>query len=235
MQSTGKQTDDLIAANVKLSEAATRNAEAATASVAVLQNQLTVMQGQLDQMKSSAKQTDSLIETNKKLADAATKSAQYAEQSMKMAQRAELAIADFEFQNIAAGQSPIIKFHVRNIGKSPAYITSKPSMIAYVDAMPKDPIYQSNATNISVAGSTNFVIDLDQPRPPELTQEFFELLKAGKIFILVYGRITYRDIFDDVWDVGYAMKHESVKDSSGNMVFRDAIPETPGFTYLKKH
>ena len=88
---------------------------------------------------------------------------------------------------------------------------------------------------ISVTGNTNFVIDLDQPRPPAITQEFFELLKAGKVFILVYGRITYRDIFDDVWDVGYAMKYESIKDASGNMVFRDAVPEAPGFTYLKKH
>ena len=61
------------------------------------------------------------------------------------------------------------------------------------------------------------------------------MLKAGKAFILVDGRRTYRDIFDDVWDVGYAVKYESVKDASGNMVFRDAVPETPGFTYLKKH
>lgn len=213
MKGTGKQTDELIKENKKLAEAA---------------------QGQLEALRESGKQANILIDTNKQLADAATKSAQTAEQGMKMAQRAELTIGNFEFQNVAVGQSPIIKFRVGNIGRSPAYITSKPSMIAYVDAMPKSPNYPSNSTNISITGNTNFVIDLDQPRPPAITQELFDQLKAGQMFILVYGKITYRDIFDDVWDLGYAMKYESVKDTSGNMVFRDAVPEVSGFTYLKK-
>jgi hypothetical protein len=67
MKGTGKQTDELIAANKKVADAA--------------QGQLETLRGQLNQLRESGKQTDQLIEANKKLTEAALKSADAARQS----------------------------------------------------------------------------------------------------------------------------------------------------------
>lgn len=63
-------------------------AVAGVVSATIFNNQLSVMQGQLDEMKSTGKQTDEMIITNKQIADAAERSVKVAEDSILKLQRA---------------------------------------------------------------------------------------------------------------------------------------------------
>jgi hypothetical protein len=61
MKSTGIQTDKIIDANQKLADAAVKQADAAVASASTIKDQLNIMQGQLDQMKTTAEATQQAV------------------------------------------------------------------------------------------------------------------------------------------------------------------------------
>ena len=100
-------------------------AAAGVISATIFYNQLSVMQAQLDEMKSTGKQTEEMIATNKSLAVAAEKAADVAKQTLIAAQRAWIRtdLIGFGGGGLAIdvnGASVSVSFKITNTGNSPA-------------------------------------------------------------------------------------------------------------------
>jgi hypothetical protein len=114
----------------------------------IFDRQLTVMQDQLKEMKSSGTQTDSLIETNKKLAEAASVQAQAAKDAAITAhdnliasQRAWISPTNFSLVAVTDARHPLqVQMTYQNVGREPARNIRNNMIYGYIrNPIPQEP------------------------------------------------------------------------------------------------
>jgi len=172
----------------------------------------------------------------KESSDAAKKAAQVAEQALRMSERPIVNVGNWEFSNIGPNLVPIIKLRVGNHGRAGADVFDQVSVVIYWHELPAAPEYRPSPYIAVIPGGGGFItLNLDNPSPPVINAERYKLMSDRKQFIFVYGRISYRDTFEDIYDLGYVVRLEAVKADNGTVTFRDALPAEGGpFVYLKK-
>jgi hypothetical protein len=171
-----------------------------------------------------------------KAANAAIRSAEVAEQALRMAERPIVNVGNWEFSNLGPNLAPVIKYRIGNNGKSAAIVFDQTAVLVYDGKLPQSPTYSIGPYSAIIPGGGGFTTAvLDNPPPPLINAARYALMSERKQFIFIYGRVSYRDTFDDIYDLGYVIRIEAIKATNGSIVFRDAIPsEGAGFTYLTK-
>jgi hypothetical protein len=169
-----------------------------------------------------------------KNARAAQKSAEVAEQALRIAESPVIGIGDWRIANLGPNQQPLISFRIANSGRQPANVIDQTANVLYDANLPHQPVYIPNPFIASIPAGGGVTSVLDNPLPVTITPERWALLTNRTQFIFVYGRITYRTRFNEVYDLGFAIRFEAVTDAEGHVAFRDAAPNAPGFIYLTK-
>jgi hypothetical protein len=99
------------------------------------------------------------------------------------------------------------------------------------------PAYGSHPiNNLLPPGGASFIeIDAGTSAPPVvLTPQHIEELAAGRKKLFVLGRVTYRDIFNEVWDYGYVIQFVPVTSIGGQIAWRDVSPSIEHYSFLNK-
>jgi len=108
----------------------------------IFNNQLSVMQGQLNEMKSTGTQNITLIETNKKLAAAAQEAADVAQKTLIAGQRAWIKISEVKlteplsFTSSGWGARTAVSLLLTNIGNAPALLVKQHAWLSIVKTGP---------------------------------------------------------------------------------------------------
>jgi hypothetical protein len=170
-------------------------------------------------------------------AEAAKRSADIAEQTLRVSQGASIGLYRWESQNIEVNKSPYFRVEIANTGHSIAVVLNDTSNVTIDSELPQKPIYSSHPVNnvVPVSGASFLEIDTGTAATPiVLTQRYMDELMANKKKIFVWGRITYRDIFDDVWDYGYVTQFSPKRGDDGRITWRDISPGIEGYNFLTK-
>jgi hypothetical protein len=173
----------------------------------------------------------------KDAANAATKAAGIAERAFKAAERANISVGNWGYINIGVGLVPVISYKIGNTGRTQATLIDKPTIVVLGSTLPETPTYHSAPANAIIPPGGGFVTAIvENPSLPPLEPDQFTRLITRQIFFFVYGRLTFRDEFEDVWDLGFVIRIEAdTAPARGQAVFRDVVPDIPGFTYLRRH
>jgi hypothetical protein len=169
-------------------------------------------------------------------ADAAKKSAEIAEQALRMSERPIINVGNWEYSNIGINLAPLLKFRIGNNGRSAGYVFDHTAVIYTGTKLPEQPDYYGDRPHNAVVpgGGGSVGVTLDNPTPPPLTEDQFNRITKGEEAIYVYGKLSYRDTFDEIHDLGYAVRIEIIQNTSPP-VFRDTVPrDGASFIYLTK-
>ena len=174
-------------------------AVAGVVSATIFNNQLSVMRGQLDEMKSTGIQTGEMIKAAKDSADAAKRSVEISERTLIVTQRAYVRVINYPWLWRPDFDRPGKYFYditpiVENSGNTPT-IGAK---INVDNALRNSPLPEDfDFPYQGVAGDT--LIGPKQTvgasRAIILDDNLLEVQK-GKKFFYIWGTITYRDVFD---------------------------------------
>jgi hypothetical protein len=170
-------------------------------------------------------------------AEAAKSSVEIAERTLRLSQGANIGMYRWESKNIETNKSPFIRVEIANVGHSIAVVLDDWSKITIDAKLPDVPVYGSHPTNIPVPPGGASFLELDgsvAAKPVVLTQQHIDELIAGQKKFFVWGRITYRDIFDDVWDYGYIVQFAPVRGGEGQITWRDISPGIANYISLVK-
>jgi hypothetical protein len=170
-------------------------------------------------------------------AEAAKQSADIAERTLRISQGAAIGLYRWESQNIDINRSPTFRVEIANTGHSVAVVLNDASTVTVDSQLPKTPTYGSHAVNtiLPVGGASFLEIDTSTATEPIiLTQRHIDELIAGQKRMFVWGRITYRDIFDDVWDYGYVTQFAPKKEQDGRITWRDISPGIENYNFLTR-
>jgi hypothetical protein len=176
-------------------------------------------------------------ETATRAAEAAKSSAEIAERTLRISQGANIGLYRWESRNIEVNKSPFFRAEIANAGHSIAVVLDDWSKLTVDNTLPLIPTYGSHATNnmLPPGGASFLELDTGATSPPViLTQQHVDELIAGKKKIFVWGRITFRDIFNEVWDYGYVIQFAPIKSGNGQVTWRDISPGIENYTFLTK-
>jgi hypothetical protein len=67
-----------------------------------------------------------------------------------------------------------------------------------------------------------------------LTQQQIDALIARKQNLYLWGRLSFRNVFDEIWELGWLVQFQPIKADDGKVTWRDIYPATPGYTFLTK-
>jgi hypothetical protein len=177
-------------------------AAAGVVGACIFNNQLSVMQGQLDEMKSTGKQTDIIIETNKKLAEATQQSADAASDSVKLTKetaesqlRAYVFADALEIRKFGTNEPLEGWLFLKNSGATPAYGLERGAKLMYTrfPATEFDEIEWSGTEGHLAPHGEVFFGPI--PLPRALTAVETSNVIAGTHAIYLFGKIRYRDAF----------------------------------------
>jgi hypothetical protein len=147
---------------------------------------------------------DSLVESAT-AARAASSSAKLAEHGLRLAERPNLRIDGWRCDPLAVGRPARLCFNFNNSGRTPGEILEVTSGfgISEEDRIPMTPPDSSSRPDdfpgIAYPGG---VIRMNV-ETPQLTAEEFADITSGRKVLAVYGRITLRDEFDWICEIGY--------------------------------
>jgi hypothetical protein len=172
-------------------------------SATIFNNQLTVMQGQLREMKSTGTQTDRLIEMTKDTADAARLSARTARETLIYTQRAILTVvAPYNVRIQNEGQ-PIIGYafqiYFKNSGPTTAKQTRIVFKVEYIDRVLPDNYDYSFAAPPELNNSPPADIGRDTEFRSEamsVAMNAIQSVQNGQGTLLQRFYISYNDIFE---------------------------------------
>ncbi len=173
-------------------------------SATIFNSQLSVMQGQLDEMKSTGIQTNEMIAANKVLAAAAEKSAKVAEDGLFKLQRAFVSVQSFHG---LSHTNPVTKkvwwsFHTAwtNSGASPTR-NAKFYVSRYLEERDIDDSFEFKIPD-DIIRPIQFLGPRGTIGSAEIHVEGDDLLAVqnGEKFLYLWGRTDYRDIFDNTSD-----------------------------------
>jgi hypothetical protein len=165
-------------------------------------------------------------------ANAAEKSAHVAEQALRMSERPMIGIGPWEI-DIKPGFAAHIMFKVRNVGRSTAFIFDHPITVSYSNVLPPPIVFVPTPTSALLYAGGHIHSDVGGKQI--ISPGRYDLLVRREQFIFVCGRISYRDDFDDIYDLGFVIRIEAITDTEGVVKFVDAAPnDGESYTYLTK-
>jgi hypothetical protein len=163
----------------------------------------------------------------------ARKAADVAEETLKMSQAPILTLNSWEPKNIEVGKTPSFRVNLVNVGHTVATLIESASNLTYqIDPMPS-PNYIGNTKNIILPPNGGHYINLDFIRNP-LSQPQFDQLTSTQVKLLVWGRLTFKNVFNEIWDYGYLVQFAPSKTDDGKWTWADTYPTIPGYTFLTK-
>jgi hypothetical protein len=188
-------------------------------SATIFNKQLSVMQGQLDEMKATGRQNEILIETNKTLANAAKQSAEAASASVGAfidSERGRMFISEIKLTNKDGNDpQPTIDYTFVNVGRGAVVLIQVAieceligSEISRNIALEPTKVYGANipvASGAFIGNNTKpaFLPPCPPFRTP-LTADYHANIAAKKASILVRGFIRYRTGLDDIYRRNFA-------------------------------
>jgi hypothetical protein len=195
-------------------------AAAGVVGACIFNNQLAVMQGQLEEMKSTGKQTDAVIEINRQLAestkdaaDSAKKSAQATElnaNALMNADGAQLWMDEIRIHGIRTAPTALkLTYTIRNFGNSPGWVHHMPIYVRVGTALPSErTIDQADTPEVMLVPSKHFTNGERSIPPTAIPQVVIDALLAPNptTFVFIYGSINYQDIFGRERRAGFAYK-----------------------------
>ena len=176
-------------------------AAAGVVGACIFNNQLSVMQGQLDEMKSTGKQTDTMIAANKIIATAAQKSAEVAEKALTAIERPIAVInhwqptAEMDGDKVVAW---IITPVFENVGNMPGInFISQTNAAGRSTAFPDDYAFADFAANPKARVPTVIgpkqTLNLSDIR---LTADYMAEVAAKTSNLIIYGWVEYDDFLE---------------------------------------
>jgi hypothetical protein len=156
--------------------------------------------------------------------------------AVRTTQSAIIGIYKWEFKNIDAGKNPYARAEVANVGKTRAVIIDDYSQITVNSSLPDIPVYQSHPTNIELSPNQAIYMEFDgitTDPPIVLTPGHIAQLIEGKTRLFIWGRLTFRNMFDEVWDYGFIIQCAPIRNASG-VSWRDISPGLPNYSFLRK-
>ncbi len=164
----------------------------------------------------------------KKAANAAKKSAIVAEDTLRITQRAYLDITDHQiYRRLTPGNNPQITYEITNIGNTVAQITEIMHVVDIVSEFPLDPDYSkckimSKNYSIRQKSTASKIATMDRP----INADQISSLDNDTKFLGLWGKITYYDIFQKSFTIGFGIKY---RPRAGRFAFID------GYNYIKEH
>lgn len=154
----------------------------------------------------------------------------------KLARRAVLNVVDWQFENIGPNLSPHIRYLIKNTGPTPATILDDGSQLRYGRDLIGAPAIKSHPSYTMVPGEGFITANLENPPALPIPPEYYGWMVIREQFIFVYGRLIYRDIFGDKWELGFLTRIEAVPGTpSDHPVFRNSFPNEPKYSYLRRY
>lgn len=152
------------------------------------------------------------------------------EDSARLSQRAVLWVDKWTVEGVEAGKIPTIQYKLINSGRTHAEIGSIFSgyAISTEDKMPPVPPYHENPTAPGIVGP-NASVDVELALATPLTGKEFSDIVAGREFLYLYGRVTFRDEFEWTCDVGYGARYGYFGGGKPSIQFMNQ----PGYTYVR--
>lgn len=113
-------------------------------------------------------------------------------------ERAWVATSSFDKTNLEIGKPFMIRFIIKNTGKSPARVRSvtiinpvKKGELPDLDEAPNDPVSRQGI----IAPQGAYRLEVDGTKDSVLTQSSRDAITSGQLTIYVYGTICYSDVF----------------------------------------
>ncbi len=103
---------------------------------------------------------------------------------------------------------PCAKFHFKNYGKTPAFLTDVSSQLTLDTELPKDISYKSNVPWVD-----EIILAPGETYPylailPTLTVEQAFELSEGHLYLWLYGRVIYRDVWGNERETRFCRGHD---------------------------
>jgi hypothetical protein len=164
------------------------------------------------------------------------KSTDIAEQTLRVSQGAQVYTFEWESRNIGADRHPIFRARVANVGHTAAIIVDDWCKVTVDAKLPPEPVYEKHPVRIQLPPGAGIFMEVDGSTPPGilLTESHIRELEAGQKSMFVWGRITFTDVFGDVWELGYAVKFAPFKTDGRQIAWRDVSADAPNYVFLKK-
>lgn len=168
--------------------------------------QLDILKGQLNEMRTGGTQTEKVITEMNRIAASMEESAkqsktalEYTIEKSRLDQRAWLTVKAAKVRHIiATGNVPMVAIELHNSGQSPALRTRMDQHVSFImSKLPEGPmpsISRGGDESIGVVGPDSSVVS-DFIMNDPLTEALMTHLKSGKWSIITYGKATYFDIF----------------------------------------
>jgi hypothetical protein len=202
---------------------------AATAAIAAFTWALVCANRKLWQASQEhSKHLQETIAISREAADAAKKSAEIAENTLHITQMAYVDITDQQLSRpLEVGINPRILYEITNYGNTVAHITEIINVVDIVSEFPIDPDYtkckvMSKNLPIRRNGIINKFATMDRPIDTDQINSIYN----GTKFLGLWGTITYYDIFQKSFTIGYGVKYSP---RANLFVLID------GYNYIKEH
>jgi hypothetical protein len=174
----------------------------------IVEQQNRIMGTQSDIMDRQLRATEDAAIAARDSATAAADSARTADLGLKSVEGAYLTAGEWKLESFGANLCPTIIFKIINIGRTPARIVflayncglfeTIPNEASYEDMVIEDPTRFAQITPNSIA--TQYTTFNDA-----LTDDQVARINEGKLFLLAWGRLEYRDIFGIVHTKRFGM------------------------------
>jgi hypothetical protein len=165
----------------------------------IFNNQLSIMQGQLAEMKSASAQTNEMLAANKTLAAASERTAKVVEDSLFKLQRASIFMPDMNTNwHPDTGRTGKFWWHFRPVFQNSGNTQTRDMVTNVVFELRDTPIpdgysFPPDAVNQPAIVPPHWPI---YGRSQNLTDDQLIEVQKGTKFYYIYGTVTYRDIFD---------------------------------------
>ncbi|MDP1767572.1 MAG: hypothetical protein Q8L74_02075 [Nitrospirota bacterium] len=199
-----------------------------------MREQTTSMQAQLAEMKAGGVETGKLIAATEKIAEAASTGAAQSKAALeatieasRLGQRAWVGLTNIKVMTFEVGKPIRIEIIFTNTGHSPA-LKAKGFFYMEVKELPinignfnLDQMARSHKDRPSI-GTTfpNATLSIQTEATSPATEKSIAEIKAGRLKILIIGKVTYLDIFQNSHVSAVCAKYE---------------PVGKGFEYCEQH
>lgn len=164
-------------------------------------------------------------------ANAAARSADIAERTLRISQSPILTFLNWK-STIEVGAIPEFHVQIVNVGHTIATLIDNSTSMTFQVAKLDAPVYKPNPVKILIPPNGGHNMDSNYTEP--LSQAQFDALTNRRAQLLIWGRFTFENVFNEIWDWGYLVQFVPSKDKSGQWIWTDTYPTIPGYTFLTK-
>lgn len=179
-----------------------------------------------------SRDTQAAIAEAKKSAEAATLAANVAKDALHISLRPNLSAAEWTVSDFKIGSNPKFRFSLVNFGPTNAYVIARTGFSYHIGAelpFPRPPYEPGRDWPEFAVRPHEPFPDLFQ-LPETLTEDLLDRLTNRGAFLFVWAKATYRDIFGNVYDLGFVSRWQPIPVETGLVT----IPIAPSFGYSEK-